>query len=133
MLKRFRSRGFSLLEMLVAFSIMAISLGILLNIFSTGVKTAVVAEDYIIATQIAESLMAKADVETPLMPGQFYGTEDDKYYWEINVVNMPEFPEFPDVKDPGFILLEVNIFVRWGEGNNERMIALNTVRAVPEP
>lgn len=91
------------------------------------------AEDYIIATQIAESLMAKSDVETPLVPGEYYGTEDDKYYWEVNVVNMPALGEFPDVKDPDYILLEVNIFVRWGEGANERMIELNTLRAVPEP
>lgn len=59
-------RGFSLLEILIAFSILAVSLGILLKIFSTGVTTARVADDYTNAVQIANNLIAKTGVETPL-------------------------------------------------------------------
>ena len=44
-----KQKGFSLLEILIAFSILAISLGILLKIFSAGINTAVVAEDYTVA------------------------------------------------------------------------------------
>ncbi|MGZ8224716.1 MAG: type IV pilus modification PilV family protein, partial [Methylobacter sp.] len=50
-----KQAGFSLLEILIAFTILAFSLSILLNIFSTGANTAVVAEEYTAAVQIAES------------------------------------------------------------------------------
>ena len=51
--------GFSLLEMLVAFTILAFSLVVILRIFSSGIGTAVTAEEYTAAVQIAESLLAK--------------------------------------------------------------------------
>lgn len=80
-----KQKGFSLLEILIAFSILAISLGILLKIFSAGINTAVVAEDYTVAVQIAESLMAKTGLESPLQEGEDSGTENDKYEWQVMV------------------------------------------------
>ena len=41
-----KQQGFSLLEILIAFSILALSLGILLKIFAAGVNTAMIAENY---------------------------------------------------------------------------------------
>ena len=76
-----KQRGFSLLEILIAFSILALSLGILLKIFSAGVNTAGVAEEYTAAVQIAESLMAQTGVETPLQPNEATGLENEKYHW----------------------------------------------------
>lgn len=78
-------RGFSLLEIVIAFSILALALGILLNIFSKGVHTAVVADDYTAAVEIAESLLAAAGVEQPLQPGETSGREDDKFDWAVTV------------------------------------------------
>ena len=58
-----KQQGFSLLEILIAFSILALSLGILLKIFSAGVNTAIIAENYTTAVQLSESLMAKVGIE----------------------------------------------------------------------
>jgi len=123
---KFKNKGFSLLEILVAFTIMAISLSILLNIFSSGVNTAVIAEDYIVATQIAESLMAKTGVEEPLVIGQSTGTEDDKYQWLVKVENSLN----PDLDDDSEIeLLAVQVIVSWGDDlANARTVELNTVK-----
>lgn len=78
-------QGFSLLEILIAFSILALSLGILLKIFSGGVNTAMVAEDYTIAVQIAESLIAKTGSEIPLKNHQSNGDENQKYHWSLAI------------------------------------------------
>lgn len=119
------NQGFSLLEILVAFTIMAVSLGIVLKIFSSGVNTAVISEDYIVATQIAESLMAKTGIEEALISGQTSGIEDDKYQWRVKVENIDNY----DAEESDIELMEVQVQVQWGnEQQNGRMIELNTIK-----
>jgi general secretion pathway protein I len=132
-LKINKQRGFSLLEILIAFSILALSLGILLKIFSAGVNTAVVAEDYTAAVQIAEGLMAKTGVETPLQAGQETGVENEKYHWQI-VVSPFEFnPENTDATAIRANLFKVKITVSWGDNNtdaNKRRVELSTLKLI---
>ncbi|MDD5274557.1 MAG: prepilin-type N-terminal cleavage/methylation domain-containing protein [Methylovulum sp.] len=123
-----KQQGFSLLELLIAFSILALSLSILLKIFSSGVNTAIVAEDYTVAVQIAESLMAKAGVETPLRVGQISGEENGNYHWlvETNPYQFnPEGLALPTKVE----FFKVNVTVSWGDGN-ERQLELSTIKLV---
>jgi len=130
-LKINKQQGFSLLEILIAFSILALSLGILLKIFSAGVNTAVVAEEYTAAVQIAEGLMAKTGVETPLQTGQEAGLENDKFHWRV-VVSPFEFnPENTDVTAITAILFKVKVTVSWGDDNTRaqaRQVELSTLK-----
>jgi len=127
-----RDNGFSLLEILVAFSILAISLGILLKIFSSGVNTAMIAEDYTVATQIAESLMAKTGIEEPLAVGESSGTEVEKYHWRVSVENSSNLADVEEEIEDDLSLLAVRVTVQWGdEGRNQRTVELNTVKTGP--
>ncbi|MFU8787967.1 MAG: type IV pilus modification PilV family protein [Methylobacter sp.] len=112
-----KQRGFSLLEILIAFSILALSLGILLKIFSAGVNTAGVAEDYTAAVQIAEALMAKTGVETPLQPGDSDGLEHDKYRWQVSISPFQFVAENLDISALPLVLFRVKVTVSWGEQN----------------
>ena len=126
-----KQQGFSLLEILIAFSILALSLGILLKIFSAGVDTAVVAEDYTAAVQIAQSLMAKTGVETPLRADQSSGLENEKYHW---LVEVSPFVFNPDNVEPTVItavLFKVKVIVSWGDDNtNDRQVKLTTLKLI---
>ena len=132
-LKINKQQGFSLLEILIAFSILALSLGILLKIFSAGVNTAVVAEDYTAAVQIAESLMAKTGVETPLQVGQKSGVVNEKYHWLVVVSPFVFNPENNDATAVTAILLKVKVTVSWDDDNihsDERRVELTTLKLV---
>jgi general secretion pathway protein I len=124
-----RQRGFSLLEILIAFSILAISLGILLKIFSAGVNTAAVAEDYTVAVQLAESLMVRSGVETALQPGEVSGRDNDKYSWQLVVSPYRFSPPDVDANSLKTELFKVDVVVSWDdEGGNGRRLELTTLK-----
>lgn len=139
-----RHNGFSLLEILVAFAIMAVALTIVLRIFGSGVNNAVVSEDYTLAVQIAESLMARTGVETPLQTGEIVGTEADKYHWSISVspVAGPPPAAKPRFKSqqqnqatqPSLQLMAVRVRVSWGDRDDrQRALVLRTLKMTQEP
>lgn len=124
-------QGFSLLEILIAFSILALSLGILLKIFSGGVNTAMVAEEYTAAVQIAESLMAKTGVETRLQSGSTADIENEKYHWQVTVSPFEFNPDNVDLKATTTVFFKVKVTVSWGEnGDNDRQVELTTLKLV---
>lgn len=116
----------------MAFSILALSLGILLKIFSGGVNKAVIAEEYTAAVQIAESLMA-GTAETPLKIGQTSGLENEKYHWLVEVSPFQFNPENVDPKNLKATLFKVKVKVSWGDDNAEsdgRKLELTTLKLV---
>lgn len=108
------TRGFSLLEILIAFAILAISLTILIKIFSTGVSTAMLAQDYTNAVQLAEGLMAKVGTELPLQVGVTEGSSYESYHWTIRIV-----PYLPNIdynpKTLSAELFKVSVQVMWDD------------------
>lgn len=139
-----RHNGFSLLEILVAFAIMAVALTIVLRIFGSGVNNAVISEEYTLAVQIAESLMARVGVETPLQAGELAGTEGDKYDWQVVIrpvassgTETPENTSADTGLDsssaiiPNLQLLSVVVRVVWGEDESaQRTIELSSLKTV---
>ncbi|MCK9605654.1 MAG: type II secretion system GspH family protein [Methylomonas sp.] len=137
-----RHKGFSLLEILVAFAIMAVALTIVLRIFGSGVNAAVISEEYNLAVQLAESLAARTGVETPLQVGETFGSEADKYDWLVKIAPVAEPPvsgrRFPSQQDqpaqPSQKLMKVSVRVSWGEDvDRQRSVQLDSLRIWREP
>lgn len=123
-----KQQGFSLLEILIAFSILALSLGILLNIFASGVNTAMTAEDYTTAVQIAQNKMAAITIATPLQDES--GVENDKYHWQVVVTPYEFNPEKMDLTEVSASLFKVTVTVSWDEDEHSegRQLQLTTLK-----
>jgi general secretion pathway protein I len=126
-------QGFSLLEILVAFSILALSLGIVLKIFSTGLQTASLAENYTLAVEIAESLLAKTGEEQKLTLGESSGQENEHFNWTVQVsaIELKISPQLPTALAEQIV--QVKVIVSWGDENNPRSIDLTTLKLMPPP
>jgi general secretion pathway protein I len=124
-----RCRGFALLEVLVAFTILATVMGVLFQIFSSGLNRARLAEEYSRAALIAESTMARLGTEEALLPGTNSGRVDDTYRWQMTVAPYDE--EEPDAQTPAALGLRpyrITVQIMWGEGTRQRVVPFTTVR-----
>jgi general secretion pathway protein I len=79
------ARGFSLLEVLVAFTLFAVAMGVIMQIFSRGVNGASIADHYAKATMHAESRLAAIGLEETIKEGTSSGKFDDDYTWQVTI------------------------------------------------
>jgi general secretion pathway protein I len=124
-------KGFSLLEVLAAFVILALVATALFRLFGGALGNAGVAEDASRAVLVAQSRLDAARGE--LAVGSNSGTEDEKYAWTARV----EPWESPDVAaQPGVAglitptqLYRITVEVRYpGAGGRERSLELSTLK-----
>lgn len=122
---RFAQSGFSLLEVLVAFAVFAITLGTILAVVSANVRVADLSASHGQATLIAESVVERIGADIPARAGAVSGTEAD-FRWALTLADRPE-----PVSGARMRLLDVAVRVSWGEGARARSIDLQTAIAVP--
>lgn len=80
------SAGFSLIEVLVAFTLFAVAMGVLMQIFSRGVNGASLADHYAKAAMYAESKLAAVGLEEAIKEGTTSGKFDDETYaWQVTI------------------------------------------------
>ena len=126
---RIRQRGFSLLEVLVAFAILSVSLGVLLQVFATGLRNAGMADDYTQATLYAESILAAYGRETPLGEGVREGPVNDRFSWRGTVSAYAE--GMPDPEKTRMRAYRISVEVFWRGLTQTRSVMLETVRLAP--
>ncbi len=123
-------QGFSLLEILVAFSILALSLGIVLNIFSGGLRRTIIAEEYQQAVVIAQAKLAESGVVTALQEGISSGQVQDKYFWRVQVQMYLMNAEAEEGQSAAVLPYQVTVTVEWPAGKTNRQVQLTTLKLV---
>jgi general secretion pathway protein I len=130
-----RAAGFSLLEVLVAFVILALVGTALFQVFGGALNNAAVAEEYSRAALLAESRLADAAVEnSPLREGGDQGSsEDGKYNWVTRIEPYVAPDSTPDqqrlIEMTSVRLWRISVTVSWpGAFGNQRSLSLATVR-----
>ncbi len=121
-------RGFTLLEVMVAFTLMALSAAVLLQAFGGGVHLLGNATAQSRAASLARSQLARVGREWPLEEGEHQGRWR-RYRWQVSVT--PYQPDEPLPEHPTLRLLRVSVTVTWEEGGRRRQYQVTTLRLAP--
>ena len=142
-----RQRGFSLLEVILAFTLLAVALGILVAILGGGLTQVRGAADASVATLHAQSLLEEVGVLEPIEPGRRTGDFDGgRYRWDMDITEVEDpapvaavDPDAPVVETVGLQLASaprlyrIQLDLSWGEDDLARRIRFVTLRARTPP
>lgn len=120
-------RGFTLIEILVAFMILALSLTVIFRIFSGGLRNVALSEDYARAVLVAESQLSAIGVSEPLESGVTSGKWDARFRWERVVERYLPWEEDKVLATP-LLAYRVTVNVDWEYAGRDRQITLRSVR-----
>ncbi|MFT3755853.1 MAG: prepilin-type N-terminal cleavage/methylation domain-containing protein [Pseudoxanthomonas sp.] len=122
--RRSSQSGFTLLEVIVAFALLALALSLLLGALSGATRQVRGAEDAGRAALHAQSLLAQAGVGVALRPGVTEGEwEGGRYRWQLQVSPYADPARSPPMlAAPGTArLLQLQLDVRWGEAAGQTL------------
>lgn len=130
-------RGFTLIEVVVAFALLAFALTLLLGAMTRATAQVGRAELAGRAALHAQSLLHQAGVGEALVPGHSEGVlEDGRFRWTLDVAEWQD----PDpavqavespLRDPGAPrLLELELVVAWGDGGPRDHLRVHSLRRV---
>ena len=124
-----KQKGFTLIEVMVAFTIMALALAALLQAFSSGLRNIGVAESYAVAAMEARSKLAEAGQVIDLEPGETGGDLDSGGTWRAVIA--PHETDTSGFEEIGAQLkaFTVDVTVTWDDG---RDLTLRSLRLATE-
>ena len=122
--------GYTLIEVIIAFVILALTLGAVFEVFSTGLRAASDADAYSTATVLAQSRLASLASDEALSVGETSGDLEGGFKWHASVA--PYRNDESEIIDPFSVIpLLLTMTVRWGRAENTREISLVTLKLVP--
>lgn len=120
----------TLIEVLVAFVVLSLTMAVMMQIFSGGMRNARLASGYSRAVFLAESRLAAAGVERPLAPGEDGGQVGANLHWRVTVSPLDD-----DAATDRLLmrvrLYQVRVWVEWAEDGRNRQIELTSLRLGP--
>jgi general secretion pathway protein I len=121
------TRGFTLLEVLIAFVIAALALGVMFKVAVDALRSTVISARYEEAVVRARSHLAMVTKGGSLMPGDWSGDDGDGYRWHIHVVPMPGVSTRGTSGPPApLVLYAVSVSITWTDNDQTRQVQLDT-------
>jgi len=124
-------RGFTLLEVLIAFTIAALALGLLFRAASSGLLSVETAGRYEEAVSRARSHMAEIGRDASPVAGESEGDDGGGYHWHLRVT--PEArgqtaSNGPIAGPPPPVLYAVMVAISWHDAGKTREFVLRSER-----
>lgn len=125
-----KQEGFTLIEVLVAFTILVASVSVAVVIFGNGLRVAGMVDDYARAVAVAENRLAELQVAETLLPGESSGAVAEDMAWNVRIV--PDYLGEARVEaKPDFFRIAITVI--WGAEGTPRSLTLHTLLAPPQP
>lgn len=124
-------RGYTLIEVVVAFALLAFAMTLLLGSLTNATKQVRSSSDFGRAALHAQSLLDQAGVGEALAVGRRDGDlEGGRYRWEMNVTPFRDSAALPS--QPQVLgapqLLRLELIMRWGRGGPREILRLQSLR-----
>jgi general secretion pathway protein I len=119
-----RSRGFTLLELMVASAILAIGLTAMMRAFSEGLVVVRQSESDAVAMTLAQQKLAELEAADTLPDGEESGQcaePWDRFRWQCEIQTLDDYPA----------LKRVRVSILWAEGHRARVQALEALLRTP--
>ncbi len=118
--------GFTLLEVLVALVVLGTAVVIVLQLFSSGLRSIRASEELAVASLKAEEKMSEILDDNALEPKAWTENTDDGYRVDVSVAEaLADRTENLTVR-----ILEVDLTLRWMTGPRERSLTVRTLKVV---
>jgi general secretion pathway protein I len=128
---RAKSRGFTLIEVVVALAILGIALTVIIELFAGGLRLARTSKEYTKAVNYVNAKMEEITSRQILEEGITEGEFDDTFHWRVtmNKVNLLPVEKPWEVKPP-IQLFKIKVDVLWKSGPKERSTGTETYRTM---
>jgi general secretion pathway protein I len=127
-----RARGFTLIEIVVAFAILAVGLGLAMQIATSAMRNTRLAAQRTEAALYAKSLLDTLGVGERLEEGADSGEFGEDYRWDLSVTPFEIESSVPGL-DPAIAPVELyrlELVVTWGKRPREHEARFVTLRAL---
>lgn len=118
------SDGFTLIEVIVSFAILAITLSALYQGYGMSAQGMAAADARLKAIGLAQSKLAETGIVAPLKAGRTEGASDDGMRWAVEI----EPRRAPERARPPLIAYDVRVEIRWG---SRRSFRLSSIKLAP--
>lgn len=125
-----RARGFTLIEVVVAFVLLGLVLSTAFELFSQGMTRAAALEERSLALEVARSHLAEAGMEDPLKPGIDQGdSQDPRFRWTTTVTPYDVSSDPAHPVQTAYALYKVDVKVDWHGGDGkDHSLSLESLR-----
>jgi len=131
---RRRSGGFTLLEVMLAFVIFALSFATVLEIMAGSMRSVRRASDDTEVALFAQSIIDLVGTEIPIEEGEFSGTGMGRYNWRLGLylyASSSEDTYSLELADmSGIELYQVDLDIDWKSGQKQRELHFSTIRSI---
>jgi general secretion pathway protein I len=128
-----REVGFTLIEVVVAFVVLALVLAVAFEIFSTGMARAGDLDERSRALVVAQSKLALAGLEEALKDGETHGeSEDRRFQWTVTVKRIQEDRDLIATAPTAYSMYRIDVRVAWrGADARDHTLSLASVGVGP--